>query len=418
MLLRPLSRRALFSVAGARFGVAGSVASRSISTVVDGVSTFGLSEDTLAFREAAKDFAMSEMYPHAAEWDQNHTFPVDVLQQAAEMGFGGVYVRDDVGGTGLSRLDAAVIFEALSHGCTSTTAYITIHNMVAGMIDRFGTEEQRQQWLPDLCSMNKLASYCLTEPGSGSDAASLSTKAVKQGDNYILNGSKAFISGAGATDLYAIMARTGEDGPKGISCFLIPKGAKGISFGKNEHKMGWNSQPTRAVILEDCVVPKENLVSGEGEGFRIAMTGLDGGRVNIGAISIGAAQQCLDTAVSYTHERKQFGRSISSFQVNQFKLADMATSLTSARLMVYRAAQLLDEKSPSATAAAAMAKQLSTETSFKVCDEALQLHGGYGYLKEYPIERYLRDVRVHRILEGTNEVMRLIVSRAVLSELN
>lgn len=387
-----------------------------MSTAVDGVCTFGLSDDTLAFRDAAKDFAMAEMLPHAEAWDRDETFPVDVMRQAAQMGFGGVYVRDDVGGTGLGRLDAAVIFEALAHGCTSTTAYITIHNMCGGIIDKFGTEEQRQQWLPELCTMESLASYCLTEPGSGSDAASLSTKAVKDGDNYILNGSKAFISGAGDTDVYLVMARTGEPGPKGISCFIIPKDTPGLSFGKKEHKMGWNSQPTRAVILEDCAVPATNLLAGEGDGFKIAMSGLDGGRVNIAAISIGAAQQCLDVAVDYTAGRKQFGKALSDFQVNQFKLADMATSLTSSRLMVHNAARLLDAQSPSATTAAAMAKVLATESSFQVCDEALQLHGGYGYLKEYPIERYLRDVRVHRILEGTSEVMRMIVSRAVLQD--
>jgi len=389
---------------------------RWVSTAVDGVCTFGLSDDTLAFRDAAKDFAMAEMLPHAEAWDRDETFPVDVMRQAAEMGFGGVYVRDDVGGTGLGRLDAAVIFEALAHGCTSTTAYITIHNMCGGIIDKYGTEEQRQQWLPELCTMESLASYCLTEPGSGSDAASLSTKAVKDGDNYILNGSKAFISGAGDTDVYLVMARTGAPGPKGISCFIIPKDTPGLSFGKKEHKMGWNSQPTRAVILEDCAVPAANLLAGEGDGFKIAMSGLDGGRVNIAAISIGAAQQCLDVTVDYTAGRKQFGKALSDFQVNQFKLADMATSLTSSRLMVHNAARLLDAQSPSATTAAAMAKVLATESSFQVCDEALQLHGGYGYLKEYPIERYLRDVRVHRILEGTSEVMRMIVSRAVLQD--
>lgn len=389
---------------------------RWASSAVDGVCTFGLSEDTLAFRDAAKDFAMAEMLPHAEVWDRDEVFPKDVMRQAAEMGFGGVYVRDDVGGTGLGRLDAAVIFEALAHGCTSTTAYITIHNMCGGIIDKYGTEEQRQKWLPDLCTMESLASYCLTEPGSGSDAASLSTKAVKEGDNYILNGSKAFISGAGDTDVYLVMARTGAAGPKGISCFIIPKDTPGLSFGKKEHKMGWNSQPTRAVILEDCAVPAANLLAAEGDGFKIAMNGLDGGRVNIGAISIGAAQQCLDVAVDYTAGRKQFGKALSDFQVNQFKLADMATDLVSSRLMVHNAARLLDAGSPSATTAAAMAKVLSTESSFRVCDEALQLHGGYGYLKEYPIERYLRDVRVHRILEGTSEVMRMIVSRAVLQD--
>lgn len=367
------------------------------------------------FQEAAATFAENEMYPHAAQWDQEQIWPLEALRAAAAQGFGAVYCAEEVGGTGLGRLEAAIIFEALAQGCTSTTAYITIHNMCAGMIDRYGTDEQRHRFIPDLATMDKFASYCLTEPGSGSDAASLRTTAVKDGDDLILNGSKAFISGAGDTDVYLIMCRTGEDGPKGISCVLVEKDTPGLSFGKKEHKLGWNSQPTRAVILEDCRVPASNIIGGEGNGFKIAMTGLDGGRVNIGAISIGAAQRCLDTAVAYTSERKQFGKSISSFQVSQFKMADMATQLMQGRLMVYHAARMLDAADANATPMCAMAKQVATDNSYEVCDQALQLHGGYGYLKEYPVERYLRDVRVHKILEGTNEVMRLIISRALLS---
>jgi len=392
--------------------------SRQLSTDIQQGANFGLTEEQLMFQDVAKQFAMDEMYPHAAKWDQEEIFPVDALRAAAGMGFGAVYCGDDVGGTGLGRLEAAVIFEALSAGCTSTTAYITIHNMCAGMIDRYGTEEQRQQFIPDLATMEKFASYCLTEPGAGSDAASLRTTAVRDGDDLILNGSKAFISGAGESEVYLVMCRTGGDGASGISCVVVEKGTPGLSFGKKEHKLGWNSQPTRAVIFEDCRVPATNLLGGEGNGFKIAMTGLDGGRVNIGAISIGAAQQCLDTALLYTSGRKQFGRPISAFQNSQFKMADMATKLMQGRLMVYHAARMLDAQDTAATPMCAMAKQVATDNSFEVCDQALQLHGGYGYLKEYPIERYLRDVRVHKILEGTNEVMRLIISRSLMKDLD
>ncbi|MCB1482556.1 MAG: acyl-CoA dehydrogenase family protein [Rhodobiaceae bacterium] len=374
---------------------------------------FALSEDQQAFKEAAAAFAAGEMMPHAEEWDRNCTFPVETLRAAAALGFGGIYVREDVGGSGLGRLDAAVIFEELSRGCTSTSAYISIHNMAAWMIDRFGADELRQAFLPGLTSMQTFASYCLTEPGAGSDAASLSAKAVRDGDHYVLNGQKAFISGGGAADVYVCMVRTGDAGPRGISCLIVENGTPGLSFGAQEKKLGWRSQPTAAVIFEDCRVPVRNLVGNEGDGFKIAMAGLDGGRINIAACSLGAAQACLDKAVAYMGERRQFGSRLSEFQALRFRIADMATDLEAARLMVHRAAQMLDDNAPDKTVAAAKAKRLATDTGFNVVNEALQLHGGYGYLADYGIERYLRDVRVHQILEGTNEVMRLIISRDV-----
>jgi alkylation response protein AidB-like acyl-CoA dehydrogenase len=378
--------------------------------------SIGLSEEQKQIQDIAFNFAREKMLPFAAEWDQTEKFPVDVLREAATLGFGGIYVKDDVGGSGLGRLDATIIFEALSSACVSTTAFITIHNMVAGMIDRYGNEEQRQKFLPKLCTMEHFASYCLTEPGSGSDAASLRTKAVKQGDHYILNGSKAFISGGGDSDIYVVMARTGDDSPKGISAFIIEKGTPGLSFGKKEHKLGWNSQPTRAVILEDCKVPAANLLGKEGEGFKFAMGGLDGGRINIAACSVGGAYACLKYAKDHVLVRKQFGKVLAEQQALQFRLADMATNLHASRLLVRQAASLLDAKDPAATSAAAMAKQFATDKCFDVVNNALQLLGGYGYLKEYPIERYLRDLRVHQILEGTNEIMRVIVSRKLLNE--
>jgi isobutyryl-CoA dehydrogenase len=378
--------------------------------------SIGLSESEKEFQRVAMDFAQSELRPHAEKWDQEHIFPVDTLRKMAELGFAGVYVRDDVGGSGLSRLDAAIIFEALATGCVSTTAYLTIHNMCAWMIDTFGNESQRKKYLPNLVTMQQFASYCLTEPGAGSDAASLQTKAVKQGNNYILNGSKAFISGGGTSDVYLIMARTGDSTPKGISCFIVEKGSKGLSFGKLENKLGWNSQPTRAVIMEDCIVPEENLLGSLGQGFQIAMKGLDGGRINIGTTSLGGAQACLNAAIDHVKVRKQFGQPLSSNQYIAFQLADMQTELQAARLMVQNAARLLDEKNSAATVHCAMAKRFATDIGFKVCNSALQLFGGYGYLKDYPIERYLRDVRVHQILEGTNEVMRIITSRSILKD--
>jgi len=376
---------------------------------------FDLNEDQLAFQDTARSFAEAQLAPNAARWDAERVFPVEELRAAAALGFGGIYVRDDAGGSGLTRHDAAVIFEELAAGCTSTAAYISIHNMVAWMIDRFGSEEQRERFLPQLCTMERLASYCLTEPGSGSDAAALKARAVRDGNDYVLNGTKAFISGAGATDLYLCMVRTGDDSPRGISCLAVEAGTPGLSFGGQERKMGWNSQPTAMVQFEDCRVPAENLIGQEGEGFRIAMAGLDGGRINIGACSLGAARAALDAARSYMGERKAFGQQLADFQALQFKLADMATDLEAARLMVHRAAQALDENHPEKTLYCAMAKRFATDAGFQICNEALQIHGGYGYLQDFPLERYVRDTRVHQILEGTNEIMRLIVARGMLA---
>ncbi|CAO3457446.1 Branched-chain acyl-CoA dehydrogenase (EC 1.3.99.12) [Azospirillum argentinense] len=372
---------------------------------------FALSEEQQAFRDTARDFAQQEMAPNAAHWDENSVFPVNTLRQAAALGFAGIYVGEEFGGSGLGRLDAAVIFEELSAACPSTAAYISIHNMASWMIDRFGNAEQRERFLPKLTTMEHFASYCLTEPGAGSDAASLRTRAERDGDHYVLNGSKAFISGGGTSDVYVCMVRTGEPGPKGISCIVVEKGTPGLSFGKQEHKLGWKSQPTSAVIFENCRVPVANRIGEEGEGFRIAMKGLDGGRLNIAACSVGGARFCLEQAVAYTTERKQFGKPLNAFQALQFKLADMATELDAARLMLHRAAASLDAGSPEATAHCAMAKRFATDAGFQVVNEALQLHGGYGYIKEYPIERIFRDLRVHQILEGTNEIMRVIIAR-------
>ncbi len=376
---------------------------------------FGLSEEQRAFQDMARNFALERMAPHAAEWDEQQIFPVETLRQAAALGFAGIYVGDDVGGSNLGRLDATVIFEELAGGCTSTAAYISIHNMAAWMIDRFGADEQRRRWLPKLCTMEHFASYCLTEPGAGSDAASLRTRAVRDGDHYVLNGTKAFISGGSTSEIYVCMVRTGGEGPDGISCLVVEKGTPGLSFGKKERKMGWNSQPTAAVIFEDCRVPVANRIGAEGEGFRIAMKGLDGGRLNIAACSIGAARVCLAQTRDYLGQRQQFGRLLGQFQALQFRLADMATDLEAARLMVHRAAAALDDADPRATMYCAMAKRFATDVGFEVCNQALQLHGGYGYIREYPIERYVRDVRVHQILEGTNEIMRVIVARNLLS---
>ncbi|CAM6091030.1 unnamed protein product [Calypogeia fissa] len=375
-----------------------------------------LTEDQQQFQSLASDFAQREMVPFATKWDELKHFPVDVLRSAAKLGFGGIFCGQDVGGTGLSRADGAVIFEALAYGDISTTAYLTIHNMCCSIIDRFGTEEQRQAWLPALTRMEYLSSYCLTEPMSGSDAASLRTTArrVSGSTDYILRGEKAFVSGGGHSDIYLVMARTGGEGPKGISCFIVQKDMPGLSFGRQEDKLGWRSQPTSAVILEDVRVPEQNRIGAEGQGFNIALTGLDGGRINIGTCSVGGAQFCLDTAHDYVSSRKQFGKPIIDFQTTQFKLADMQTSVVASRLMVANAASALDAKVSWATPSAAMAKRFATETCFNVCSEALQLHGGYGYLKDYPIERYLRDLRVHMILEGTNEIMRVVIARHMM----
>jgi alkylation response protein AidB-like acyl-CoA dehydrogenase len=377
---------------------------------------FELTEDQRAIEDAARRFATERLAPHAAEWDANELFPVDAMREAAALGFASIYVKGDVGGSEMSRLDAAIIFEELSAGCTSTAAFISIHNMASWMIDRFGNDDQRRKFLPKLAPMDHIASYCLTEPGAGSDAGNLKTRAVKDGDHYVLNGSKAFISGAGVSDIYVCMVRTGEDGPKGISCIVVEKGTPGLSFGKKERKMGWNSQPTAQVIFEDCRVPVANRIGAEGDGFRIAMMGLDGGRINIGACSIGTARAALDEAKAYVSDRKQFGRPISEFQATQFKLADMATELEAARLMIRSAADALDKKQPRATMLCAMAKRLATDTGFKVANDALQLHGGYGYLKDFPAERHVRDLRVHQILEGTNEIMRVIVAREMFRQ--
>jgi alkylation response protein AidB-like acyl-CoA dehydrogenase len=379
-------------------------------------TAFDLTEDQVQFQDMAQDFADVSMAPYAAVWDADEIFPVETLRNAASLGLAGIYCREEFGGTGLTRHDATVIFEALSTGCVSTAAYMSIHNMAAWMIDTFGTDQQRGQYLPKLFSMEHFASYCLTEPGAGSDAGSLKTRAVRDGDDYVLNGSKAFISGGSVSDIYVVMARTGDAGPKGISCFVVEKGMLGLSFGQKEKKLGWNSQPTTAVIFEDCRVPVGNRLGAEGDGFKIAMKGLDGGRLNIAACSLGGAKKCLGLALDYAQERSQFGKKIAEFQSLQFKLADMATELEAARLLLHKAAQCLDHGHVDATKYCAMAKRFATDAAFTICNEALQIHGGYGYIREYSIERYLRDVRVHQILEGTNEIMRLIIARHLLSD--
>ena len=377
---------------------------------------FTLSEEQEAFRALAQSFAENDLAPHAPQWDRDCTFPVETLRKAAALGFGGIYVGDDVGGSNLTRLDAALIFEGLARGCASTAAYISIHNMASWMIDRFGGEPQRRRFLPRLASMEHFASYCLTEPGSGSDAASLKTGARLDGEHYVLNGTKAFISGGGHADVYVCMVRTGGSGPAGISCIAVERDTPGLGFGAQEKKLGWHSQPTAMVIFEDCRVPAENLIGAEGQGFKIAMAGLDGGRINIGACSLGAAQASLEIARDHLLQREQFGRKLADFQALQFTLADMATNLEAARLMIHRAAAALDAREDGATATIAMAKRFATDTGFEVCNRALQLLGGYGYLMDFPVERHLRDLRVHQILEGTNEIMRLIIARCLLAE--
>ncbi|EPI4954794.1 TPA: acyl-CoA dehydrogenase family protein [Vibrio parahaemolyticus] len=377
---------------------------------------FELNEDQLAFAEVAKQFADQMLAPHAAEWDENHHFPKDVLRQAGELGFLSIYTPPEHGGLGLSRLDAAIIFEQLAMGCTATTAFMTIHNMATWMITSFAKAEVAQQFSADLISGEKLASYCLTEPNAGSDAASLTTSAVREGDEFVLNGAKVFISGAGDTDVLVVMARSCGEGAGGVSAFVVPADCEGISYGKKEAKMGWNCQPTRMITFENVRIPADYLLGKEGEGFKFAMLGLDGGRINIATCSVGTAQQALNEAKQYMTERKQFGRSLAQFQALQFKLADMATELVAARQMVRLAAAKLDAQHAEKSAYCAMAKRFATDVGFKVCDQALQIHGGYGYIKEYPVERHFRDVRVHQILEGTNEIMRLIISRRLLTE--
>ena len=373
-----------------------------------------LSEEQSAIQDMARNFATEKLAPHAKQWDEDKHFPVDTLTEMASLGFAGIYLQEEYGGSGQSRFDAALIFEALSSGCTSTAAYMTIHNMASWMIDSFGSAEQRAKYLPCLTSMEWIASYCLTEPGSGSDAGAMRSRALRDGDHYVLNGSKAFISGSGVSDIYVAMVRTGDEGAKGVSCFIIEKGTPGLSFGANEKKMGWNNQPTAQVIFEDCRVPVENRIGEEGEGFKFAMMGLDGGRLNIAACSLGTAQRAFDMALEYAKTREQFGQSIAEFQAIQFKLADMATDLEAARLMLYEAAKALDEGKAEKTRKSAMAKRFVTDTCFNVANEALQIHGGYGYLQDYEIERMVRDLRVHQILEGTNEIMRMIIARDLL----
>jgi alkylation response protein AidB-like acyl-CoA dehydrogenase len=374
-----------------------------------------LTDEQLAFREAARDFAQAELAPFAAQWDAQGEFPRDAIRKAGELGFCGLYTDEQAGGSGLSRLDAAVVFEELAAVDPSTAAFISIHNMATWMLTHFAVPAVRDAWGPMLARAERLASYCLTEPGAGSDAASLKTRATRDGDEYILDGSKAFISGAGATDVLVVMARTGGEGARGISAFAVPADAQGIGYGRNEEKMGWHSQPTRSISFDGVRVPADHLLGGEGDGFKIAMKGLDGGRLNIAACSLGAAQGALDAARRYMGERRQFGRKLAEFQALQFKLADMATELVAARQMVHTAARKLDAGSHDATVWCAMAKRFATDAGFAICNDALQIHGGYGYIREYPVERLLRDCRVHQILEGTNEIMRVIVARHLLN---
>lgn len=372
---------------------------------------FALNDDQRAIQDAARAFADAELAPHSAQWDEDKHFPVEVMKSAAEMGFCGIYTGEEHGGMALGRVEAAVIFEELSRGDVATAAFISIHNMATWMIDKFGSDDLRSRLVPSLVTMDKMASYCLTEPGSGSDAAALRTTAVRDGDHYVLNGSKAFISGAGVSDVYVVMVRTGAEGARGVSTIVVEKDTPGLSFGANEKKMGWNAQPTAVVSFDDCRVPVGNLVGQEGDGFKYAMAGLDGGRLNIAACSLGGARLALETAQEYVTTRKQFGQAIGQFQALQFRLADMATDLEAARLMVLRGAWAIDNDHPEKTKWCAMAKRLATDACFQIADEALQLHGGYGYLKDYPLERIVRDLRVHRILEGTNEIMRVIIAR-------
>jgi alkylation response protein AidB-like acyl-CoA dehydrogenase len=377
---------------------------------------FNLTEDQQSFADLATQFADQELAPNAARWDKEHHFPKDVIQKAGELGFCGLYTPESEGGLGLSRLDSAIIFEQLAMGCTSTAAMMTIHNMATWMIATWGTETIKQEWCERLIAGEILASYCLTEPGSGSDAAALRTSARRDGDDYVINGSKMFISGAGSTDVLVVMVRTGEPGPKGVSAVVIPANAPGVIYGKAEEKMGWNSQPTRLVTFEDVRIPIANLLGNEGEGFKFAMKGLDGGRINIAVCSVGTAQQALNTAKIYMQERSQFGKAIATFQALQFKIADMNTDLVAARQMVRLAAFKLDTEASEFSAYCAMAKRFATDVGFKVCDDALQIHGGYGYIREYPLERHVRDSRVHQILEGTNEIMRVIIARRILAD--
>ena len=375
---------------------------------------YDLTDDQLAIQDMARKFTADRITPHAAKWDEDHHYPVDVWKAAGELGFGAIYVSEEMGGIGLGRLEAALIMEAMAYGCPATSAYVSIHNMAAWMIDTFGGDEIKQRYLPSLVSMERIASYCLTEPGSGSDAAALKTTARLEGDHYIINGTKQFISGAGVNDIYVVMVRTGVEGPKGISCLVVEKDTPGLSFGAPEKKLGWNASPTAQVVLDNVKVPVANRVGNEGDGFKFAMAGLDGGRINIGACSLGGAQRCLDEAVGYVKDRSQFGQAIAAFQNTQFQLADMATDLEAARALLYLAAAKVTSGAPDKSRFSAMAKKLATDSGSEIVDKALQMFGGYGYLKDYPIERFWRDLRVHRILEGTNEVMQMIIGRDLL----
>ena len=377
---------------------------------------FQLTDDQLAIQEMARRFTADRITPFAAQWDEDHHYPRDVWKAAGELGFGAIYIAEANGGIGLGRLDAALIMEAMAYGCPATSAYISIHNMATSMIERFGGDEIKARYLPSLVTMEQIASYCLTEPGSGSDAAALKTTARLDGDHYVVNGTKQFISGAGYNDIYVCMVRTGDNGAKGISCLVVEDGTPGLSFGAPEKKLGWNASPTAQVVFEDCRVPVSNRVGAEGDGFGFAMAGLDGGRINIGACSLGGAQRCLDEAVKYTKERQQFGQPIADFQNTQFMLADMATDLEAARALLYLAACKVTSNAPDKSRFSAMAKRLATDSGSKIVDDALQLFGGYGYLRDYPIERFWRDLRVHSILEGTNQVMRMIVGRDLLRQ--
>jgi len=375
---------------------------------------FNLTEEQIAIRDMARDFAEQEMAPHAKEWDEKHIFPVETLRKAAALGMAAIYIRSDVGGSELNRMAAALIFEELAAACPSTAAYLSIHNMVSWLIDQYGSETLRQQWLPKLTTMEIFSSYCLTEPSSGSDASALKTTATRDGDYYILNGAKAFISGGSVSDVYACMVRTGEEGPKGISCILVEKGTPGLSFGQPEQKLGWHSQPTTMVFFENCRVPVSNRVGEEGQGFKIALSALNGGRINIAACSLGGARQCIELTKQYMNERTQFKQKLAEFEALQFRFADMLTDLEASRLMIHRAAHALDTQHMDTITYCAMAKRLATDLCFEICNQAMQLHGGYGYIKDYPIERYFRDLRVHQILEGTNEIMRIIIARLQL----
>ncbi len=377
---------------------------------------FELTDDQIAIQDMARKFTADAIAPHAAEWDEKSHYPVDVWKAAGELGFGAIYVSEESGGTGLGRLEAALIMEAMAYGCPATSAFISIHNMAAWMIDCFGSADVKARYLPDLVSMQKIASYCLTEPGSGSDAAALKTSARLDGDHYVVNGTKQFISGAGYNDVYVVMVRTGEEKTKGVTCLVVDKDTPGLSFGAPEKKLGWHASPTAQVIFEDCRVPVANRVGAEGDGFRFAMMGLDGGRLNIGACSLGGAQRCLDETISYTKERQQFGQPVADFQNTQFMLADMATDLAAARALLYIAAAKVTANAPDKSRFSAMAKRLSTDSGSEIVNKALQLFGGYGYLRDYPIERFWRDLRVHSILEGTNQVMRMIIGRDLLRQ--